>query len=97
MGARRHRGRKNVVQTGEGVVLSQVSESKPGAPLFVLLDGFFKAMMRAHGIAHGHENVVWSGEVVVLSQVSETRPGAPLFVLLDPISACFIQSGHSRI
>ena len=40
MGAKRHRGRKNVIQTGEGVVLSQVSESKPGAPLFVLLDDF---------------------------------------------------------
>jgi hypothetical protein len=47
----------------EVVVVSQVSESKPGAPLFVLLDGFFKAMMRAHGIAHGHEMLFGAGKV----------------------------------
>ena len=50
---------------GGGVVLSQVSESKPGAPMVVP-----KGWKRNFG-----------GEGVVLSQVSKSRPGAPMVVL----------------
>jgi hypothetical protein len=59
----------DVVWIGDGVVLSQLSNSKPGAPLFVLIQG--------------RENVECIGEGVVLSQVSKSKPGAPLFVLIQ--------------
>jgi hypothetical protein len=37
---------EKVVLVGEGVVLSQVSESKPGAPMFVLRDKFRRQILR---------------------------------------------------
>jgi hypothetical protein len=35
---------ENVVGIGEGVVLSQVSEARPGAPIFVVRDEFSKQL-----------------------------------------------------
>ena len=44
-------------------MLSQVSEPRPGAPLFVLRDEFSQQSCMAVGATQGHELLLWSGRV----------------------------------
>ena len=72
------RARNLKVETGvdQSVsVVSQVSKSRPGAPVIVLQDEFHSPQAWRGGTKA--MNVAWITEGVVVSQVSKSRPGAP--------------------